>query len=65
MFGWLSWFANEGNLKAFILLFLFVAFVLVIAYVFTDKRRAKRLESYRYIPLKDDDSVASGKEQKK
>ncbi len=64
MFEWLDWFTNESNLKTFILLFLCVAFVIIIVYVFTDKRRAKRLESYRYIPLDDDDAVVGGKEPK-
>jgi cbb3-type cytochrome oxidase subunit 3 len=57
MFEWLSWFTDMQNTKPFALVLFFICFVGIIAYVFAGKKRSKRLEDYRYIPLMDDDDI--------
>jgi len=42
--------------KPFALVLFFVTFVLIILYVYTNKKRSKRFESYKNIPFQDDDS---------
>jgi len=42
--------------KPIALVLFFVTFVLIILYVYTNKKRSKRLESYKNIPFQDDDS---------
>ncbi len=54
MFDWLMWFASMEHSKPLALLLFLGAFCGVLIYVFTDKRRIERLESYKYIPLLDD-----------
>ena len=54
MFDWLNWFTDMQNTKPFALVMFFVWFVGIIAYVYLGKNRSKRFESYRYIPLDDD-----------
>jgi cbb3-type cytochrome oxidase subunit 3 len=55
MFEWLRWLAEPGNGKTVILILFLSTFCAILGYVFTGKRRAKRLESYKYIPFQDDD----------
>lgn len=62
MFDWLSWFTKMENTKPFVLVLFFVTFVLIILYVFTNRKRSKRLESYKHIPFDDEDG--DRKEQK-
>ena len=52
MFEWLS---NMENTKPLALVIFFVTFVAILVYVFTGKKRAKRLESYKHIPFLDDE----------
>jgi len=59
MFDWLMWFTQLGNSKTFALVLFFSSFCAIILYVFTGKRRSQRLESYKYIPLQDDDAPAT------
>lgn len=54
MFDWLMWFTRMENSKPLALVLFFGAFCGILVYVFTGKRRSKRLESYKYIPLDDD-----------
>jgi cbb3-type cytochrome oxidase subunit 3 len=54
MFDWLLWFTRMENSKPLALVLFFGAFCGILIYVFTGKRRAKRLESYKYIPFDDD-----------
>ena len=55
MFDWLIWFTRIENSKSLALLLFFGVFCGVLIYVFAGgKRRAERLESYKYIPLLDD-----------
>ena len=55
MFEWLEWFTHMENTKPFALVLFFVTFVGIILYIFTGKKRAERLESYKNIPFDDDD----------
>ncbi len=52
---WLEWFTHMENTKPFALVLFFVTFVGIILYIFTGKKRAERLESYKNIPFDDDD----------
>jgi hypothetical protein len=54
MFDWLLWFTQLGNSKTFALLLFFSTYCVILAYVFTGKQRARRLESYKYIPFQDE-----------
>jgi cbb3-type cytochrome oxidase subunit 3 len=54
MFDWLMWFTRMDNSKPLALVLFFGAFCGILIYVFSGKRRAERLESYKYIPLLDD-----------
>ncbi|HHW75493.1 MAG TPA: cbb3-type cytochrome c oxidase subunit 3 [Xanthomonadaceae bacterium] len=55
MFDWLLWFTHMENSKPLALLLFFGAFCGILIYVFTGKRRARRLESYKYIPFDDEE----------
>ena len=55
MFEWLSWFTIMENTKPFALVLYFTSFVGIIAYVYLGKKRSKRFEEYKYIPLDDDE----------
>jgi len=50
-----EWFTNMENTKPFVLVLFSIMFVLVVLYVYTGKKRRSRLESYKNIPLDDDD----------
>ena len=50
-----EWFTDMGNTKPLALVIFFVTFVAIIIYVYGSKRRSKRFESYKDIPLQDDD----------
>lgn len=55
MFDWLLWFTQMENAKPLALVLFFGAFCGILVYVFTGgKRRAERLESYKYMPFDDD-----------
>jgi cbb3-type cytochrome oxidase subunit 3 len=51
----LEWLSNMENTKPLALVIFFVVFVGIVLYVFTGKKRSKRLESYKHIPFMDDD----------
>ncbi len=53
---WLEWFTHMENTKPFALVLFFVTFVGIILYLFTGKKRAQRLESYKNIPFDDDEA---------
>ena len=50
-----NWLSDMRNSKILALLIFFVAFVVLLVYVFSNKERGKRLESYKNIPFLDDD----------
>ena len=52
---WLLWFTRFENSKVVALVLFFVTFCGILFYVYTGKKRSQRLESYKYIPLQDDD----------
>ena len=59
MFDWLLWFTRMENSKPLALVLFFGAFCGILIYVFTGKQRAKRLESYKYLPFADDEPPLS------
>ncbi|MFA5172530.1 MAG: CcoQ/FixQ family Cbb3-type cytochrome c oxidase assembly chaperone [Sulfuriferula sp.] len=52
---WLNWFASFENTKPVALVILFVTFVFIVLYVFGDKKRSERLETYKDMPFLDDE----------
>jgi len=64
MFEWLSWFTRMENTKPLVLVLFSVTFVLILLYVFTNRNRSKRLESYKNIPFQEDNENGQGKEKK-
>lgn len=52
---WFMWFTRMENSKVVALLLFFTTFCGILIYVYTGKKRTKRLESYKYIPFQDDD----------
>lgn len=59
------WLTDLGNSKMTALLIFFPLFVGMLLYVYTNKNRSKRLESYKYIPFDDDQDEAPKTEGKK
>ena len=55
MFDWLLWFTSMEHSKPLALVLFFSAFCGILIYVFTGKKRAKRLESYKYIPFDEEE----------
>ena len=60
MFDWLMWFTRMDHSKPLALVLFFGAFCGLLIYLFSGQRRAERLESYKYIPLLDDDPQQPG-----
>ena len=52
---WLEWLSDMQYTKPVALVIFFVTFVGIVLYVYTGKKRSKRLESYRDIPFLDED----------
>jgi len=50
-----SWLTKMEYTKPFVLVLFFITFVLLIYYVYSNKKRSSRLESYKNIPFDDDD----------
>ncbi len=51
----LEWLSKMENTKPLALVIFLVVFVGILLYVFTGKKRSKRLESYKNIPFLDDE----------
>lgn len=49
------WITQLGNSKIVALLLFFGTFVGILWYVFTNKQRSERLETYKYMPFQDDE----------
>lgn len=62
MFEWLSWFTHMENTKPFVLVLFSITFVLILLYVYTNKKRSKRLESYKNIPFQEDEESRQSKD---
>lgn len=60
MEAFLAWITQPRNAGTVSLLLFFFSFVAVVAYVYTGKARKRRLESYKWIPLEDDDAHDDG-----
>lgn len=53
----LLWITKFENTKPLALVIFFVVFCCIIFYVYGSRERGKRLESYKNIPLEDDDDT--------
>ncbi|TVP83382.1 MAG: cbb3-type cytochrome c oxidase subunit 3 [Thioalkalivibrio sp.] len=51
-----GWITDLGNSKIVALLLFMSTFIAIVIYLFSNSRRSTRFESYRYIPLDDEDS---------
>ena len=51
----MEWLSHMENTKPLALVIFVVVFVGIVLYVFTGKKRSKRLESYKNIPFLDED----------
>jgi len=51
-----QWLTNMEYTKPFVLVLFFVTFVLLIIYVYSNKKRSSRLESYKDIPFESDEN---------
>ena len=58
---WLMWLGRFENSKIVALLLFFFTFCGILIYVFTGKKRSKRLESYKYMPFDDDEQDLNAK----
>lgn len=59
MFDWFAWFTQMQNSKMVSLVLFFVTFCLIVLYVYGGRARSERLESYKYIPLEDNEGSDS------
>lgn len=59
----MEWLSQMENTKPLALVIFFVVFVAILLYVFTGKKRAKRLESYKNIPFLEDDVAGEQKDK--
>jgi cbb3-type cytochrome oxidase subunit 3 len=57
----LLWFTSFENTKPLALLIFFTLFCGILFYVYGSRARSERLESYKNIPLEDDDIEVKGK----
>ena len=53
---WILWFTKFENTKPLALVIFFAVFCLVVFYLYGNKNRSEKLESYKNIPLQDDDN---------
>ncbi len=51
-----EWITDMGNSKMVALLLFMSTFIGIVIFLFANRRRASKFETYRYIPLDDDDS---------
>ena len=51
----IEWFSHFENTKPLALVLFFASFISIIIYVYTNKKRSKRLESFKNIPFEEDD----------
>lgn len=59
-----AWLGDMENSKPLALILFFSAFVGIILYVYTGKRRKQRLESYKDIPFMEDDELDPTRQKK-
>jgi cbb3-type cytochrome oxidase subunit 3 len=51
---WLLWFSKPENSKPVALLIFLVTFIGIVLYVYGNRKRGERLESYRNMPFLDE-----------
>lgn len=51
---WLLWFSKPENSKPVALLIFLVTFIGIVLYVYGNRQRGERLESYRNMPFMDE-----------
>ena len=59
---WLLWFSKPENTKPVALIIFLVTFIGIVLYVYGNRKRSERLESYRDMPFMDE--TDDTKEQK-
>lgn len=64
MFDWLNWFTRMENTKPLVLVLFSITFVLILIYVFSNRNRSQRLESYKNIPFEEDENNGQSKDIK-
>lgn len=52
---WLMWFTSFENTKPLSLVIFFTVFCGILLYVYGSRERGEKLESYKNIPLQDDE----------
>lgn len=52
-----TWILDLGNSKTVALLIFFTTFIGIVIYVYSSRKRSERLESYRYLPMMDEDEA--------
>ena len=57
---WLLWFSKPENTKPLALIIFFFTFVGIVLYVYGNKKRSEKLESYRDIPFLDEQPGEKG-----
>ena len=63
MIEFFRWFTQMENTKPLALVLLFTTFVGILLYVYSNHRRSSRLETYKYIPLDDEENQAEQKSE--
>ncbi|MGF1548055.1 MAG: cbb3-type cytochrome c oxidase subunit 3, partial [Thiotrichales bacterium] len=58
------WITQLANSKIVALLIFFTLFVGILLYVFTNRQRGERLESYKYMPFQDEPSESEQEQGK-
>ena len=53
----LTWIMDIGNSQTVALLIFFSVFVGIVFYVYANRKRSERLESYRFTPFLDEDDA--------
>lgn len=61
MMEWLLWFTKFENTKPLSLVIFFTVFCGVLVYLYGSKKRGKKLEDYKNIPLRDDENESKEK----
>lgn len=51
----MQWFTRMENSKVLALLLFFTVFCAILIYLYSNKKRSERLESYKHIPFEDDE----------
>ena len=60
---WFLWLTRFENSKVVALLLFFTVFCGIVIYLYSSRKRSTRLESYKYIPLDDDEPDHESAEQ--